>query len=100
MKLLPLTRAEKSVRATVECADGGVSVYTNCAFCVHCKGIRIGETSYPTPQEAALGNLSPGGSGDDALMKAAMQFNSLVSSATAIECDDDQNTGFRSRYRR
>ncbi|HRT14625.1 MAG TPA: hypothetical protein P5536_00935 [Methanoregulaceae archaeon] len=41
-----------------------------------------------------------GVSGDEALMNAAMQFNSLIVSATAIECDDDQNSGFRSRYRR
>jgi hypothetical protein len=100
MKTLAITRDEKKVRATVDCADGEVSIYSNCAFCSHCKGIRIGGQLSPTPQEAALRNLSTGASGDEVLMKAAMQFNTLANSGTAIECDDDQNGGFRSRYRR
>jgi hypothetical protein len=100
MKTLAITRDEKKDRATVECADGEVSIYRNCAFCIHCKGIRIGEKLYPSPQDLALKNISGGISGDEALMNAAMQFNSLAASATAIECDDDQNTGFRSRYQR
>ncbi|NYT06940.1 MAG: hypothetical protein GKC05_01605 [Methanomicrobiales archaeon] len=99
MKTLAITRDEKNIRATVECADGVVSIYRNCAFCAYCKGVRIGDTFHVTPQEAALRNLSTGTAGDEALMNAAMQFNSLAASATAIECTDDQNTGFRSRYR-
>lgn len=100
MKTLAITRDEKKVRATVDCADGEVSIYRNCAFCIHCKGIRIGEKFYPSPQEVAMKKISGGPSGDEALMNAAMQFNSLAASATAMECDDDQNTGFRSRYQR
>jgi hypothetical protein len=100
MKTLAITRDEKNVRATVMCADGEVSVYRNCAFCIHGKGIRIGEKLYPSPQETAMKNIRGGVSGDEALMNAALQFNTLVASATAIECSDDQNTGFRSRYRR
>ncbi|HON81039.1 MAG TPA: hypothetical protein PLR27_02070 [Methanoregulaceae archaeon] len=100
MKTLAITRDEKNVRVTVACADGDVSVHRNCAFCIHCKGIRIGGKSYPSPQETAMKTSRGGVSGDEALMNAAMQFNSLIVSATAIECDDDQNSGFRSRYRR
>jgi len=29
-----------------------------------------------------------------------MQFNMLIRDGTAIECDDDDNQGFKSRYRR
>jgi len=100
MKTLAITRDEKKVRATVDCTDGEVSIYSNCAFCIHCKGIRIGEKIYPSPQETAMQNISGKQSDDEVLMNAAMQFNSLAASATGIECDDDQNTGFRSRYRR
>lgn len=100
MKTLAITRDEKNVRATVECADGEVSIYRNCAFCIHCKGLRIGERLYPSPQETAMKNISGGLSGDEVLMNAALQFNTLAASATAIECNDVQNTGFKSRYRR
>jgi hypothetical protein len=44
--------------------------------------------------------LTGSGSGDEALMNAAMQFNSLVNSGMAVACDDENNTGFISRYRR
>jgi hypothetical protein len=100
MKALAITRDEKNVHATVACADGEVSVYRNCAFCIHCKGIRIRDKLYPSPQETAMKTRGGGVTGDEALMNAALQFNTLVASATAIECDDDQNTGFKSRYRR
>jgi len=100
MKTLEITWDEKKYRATVGCADGSVSVHRNCAFCVHCKGIRIGERLYPSPQESVLRSFSSGGSSDEALMSAAMQFNTLVKDARAIECDDDADSGFKSRYRR
>jgi hypothetical protein len=100
MKTLVIHRDEKKVRAMVDCADGEVSVYRNCAFCIHCKGILIGEKLYPSPQDAAMKNLSGSGSCDEALMNAAMQFNSLANSGTVVACDDDENTGFKSRYRR
>jgi len=60
----------------------------------------VRETRYDPPQDAAIQRLSPGGSGDDTLMQAVMQFNSLVRDAQAIECDDDEDTGFASRFRR
>jgi hypothetical protein len=36
---------------------------------------------------------------DEALMNAAMHFNTLIRDASAIECDDDANEGYRTRYR-
>jgi hypothetical protein len=42
--------------------------------------------------------ISRGLAADESLMNAAMQFNALVRDATEIECDDDANRGFRSRY--
>ncbi|KUG15550.1 hypothetical protein ASZ90_014795 [hydrocarbon metagenome] len=91
---------EKRYRATVGCADGTVSVHSHCASCVHCRGVRIGQKLYPAPQESVLRSFSGSGSSDEALMAAAMQFNSLVKDGTAIDCDDDAGTGFTSRYRR
>ena len=45
-------------------------------------------------------SFSSSGSSDEALMSAAMQFNTLVRDGTAMECDDDGDCGFKSRYRR
>lgn len=98
MKTLPIHRDESGNRATVECAIGEVSVYSYCAYCVHCKGIRKGSRVYPPPQEKAMQKISRGLAADDTLMNAAMQFNALVRDATEIECDDDENRGFKSRY--
>jgi hypothetical protein len=36
---------------------------------------------------------------DEALMQAAMHYNTLIRDASAIECDDDANEGYRTRYR-
>lgn len=99
MKTLTIRRDEKKTRAMVDCADGEVSVYRNCAYCSHCKGIFLGEKLVPPPQDAAVKGVTGSGSGDEALMHAAMQFNSLVNSGTAVACNDDENTGFVSRYR-
>ncbi len=100
MKTLEITWDEKKYRATVGCADGPVSVHRNCAFCMHCKGVWIGQRLYPAPQENVMRSFSSSGSSDEALMSAAMQFNTLVKDATAISCGDEGNTGFKSRYRR
>jgi len=100
MKTLVIHRDEKKTRAMVDCADGEVSVHRNCAYCRHCKGIFLGDKLFPPPQEAAMKGLTGSGSGDEALMNAAMQFNSLVNSGMAVACDDEDNTGFISRYRR
>jgi hypothetical protein len=40
------------------------------------------------------------GAFDEALMQAEMHFNTLIRDASAIECDDDGNEGYRTRYRR
>lgn len=100
MKTLPIKRDEKGNRATVECATGEVSVYSYCGYCVHCRGIRRGARVYPPPQEKAMQNISRGIAADDSLMNAAMQFNMLIRDGTAVECDDDDNRGFKSRYQR
>lgn len=99
MKTLPITKDASGNRATVECATGEVSVYKSCAFCEHCKGIKVGPRVYPTPQDQVLKGMKRGAASDEALMTAALQFNQLVRDGTAIECADDKNGGFRPRYR-
>jgi hypothetical protein len=98
MKTLPIHRDEKKDRANVDCATGTVSIYRACAYCAHCKGVHVGTRVYPPPQERAYSEISRGAASDEALMNAAMQFNSLVRDGNAIECDDDDNRGFRTRY--
>jgi hypothetical protein len=97
MKTLPIERDEKKVRANVECATGEVSVYRACAYCVHCKGIRVGTRVYPAPQEKAIQDMGRGKGSEDLLLNAQLQFNTLVRDGSAIECGDDENKGFRSR---
>mgnify|MGYP000891370409 FL=1 len=99
MKTLSMTKDASGNRATVECATGEVSVYTKCAFCEHCKGIKVGPRMYPAPQEQVQKGMKRGSASDDALMTAALQFNQLVRDGSAIECADDKNQGFRPRYR-
>jgi hypothetical protein len=99
MKSLPIRKEKGGSRASVDCAGGEVSVYRNCAFCEHCRGVRLGPRTYPAPQEQAYRDLRRGAGSDEALMNAAMQFNQLVMEGEAIECDDDANTGFHPRYR-
>jgi hypothetical protein len=97
MKTLPIQRDEKNVRATVECATGEVPVYRYCAYCAHCKGIRVGTRVYPTPQEKALQDMARGKGSEDLLLNAQLQFNTLVRDGSAIECGDEENKGFKSR---
>jgi hypothetical protein len=100
MKSLSMNRDEKKTNITVECATGMVSVYTRCAYCSHFRGIRLGARMYPSPQEKAWKDLKArGGTGEEALMNAALQFNTLVSEGEAIECDDDAGTGYSPLYR-
>ncbi|OPX67189.1 MAG: hypothetical protein A4E37_01571 [Methanoregulaceae archaeon PtaB.Bin056] len=99
MKTLSMTKDASGNRATVECATGEVSVYKSCAFCEHCKGIKVGPRLYPAPQEQVQKEMKRGSVSDDALMVAALQFNQLVRDGSAIECADDKNLGFRPRYR-
>ena len=99
MKTLPITKDASGNRATVECATGEVSVYKFCAFCEHCKGIKVGPRVYPAPQEQVQKEMKRGSASDEALIVAALQFNQLVRDGSAIECADDQSQGFRPRYR-
>jgi len=98
MKTLPLQRDEKKGRVTVACTDGNISVYSRCAYCRHCKGVRMGNRLEPSPQSQALSEVRKGVGSDDALMNAAMMFNTLVRDGSAIECSDNENIGFASLY--
>ena len=98
MKSLPFQRDTVKNRVTVECAGRSVSVYSTCGYCGHCKGVRAGDRVVPSPQIKALGELRKGAGVDEHLMNAAMMFNMLVRDGTALECDDDNNEGFRKLY--
>jgi len=98
MKTLPFQRDEKKNRVTVTCADGDISVYSHCAYCRHCKGIWVGKRLVPSPQIQVLSELKKGTAGDDTLMNAAMMFNTLIRDGSSLDCDDDQNQGFRGLY--
>jgi hypothetical protein len=99
MKTLPLTKDASGNRATVDCADGEVSAYRHCAFCEHCKGVRVGPRVYSSPQDQVLKDVKRGAAADEALMNAALQFNQLIRDGVAIECADQDNQGFKPRYR-
>jgi hypothetical protein len=98
MKTLPLKRDVSKNRVTVECATGTVSVYSNCAYCRHCQGVKVGTRLAPSPQIKALNDLRHLGVADETLMNAALMFNALVRDGSAIECDDDKNEGFQKLY--
>lgn len=98
MKTLAIHRAGESDRTTVTCADGEVPTHIKCAYCIHCRGIRVGARTFPPPQDQASRNLTRGVSSDEEMMNAQMMFNTLMVSASGIECDDDRGEGFRSRH--
>lgn len=98
MKSLPFQRDTVKNRVTVECVGRSVSVYSSCAYCWHCKGVRAGTRLVLSPQVKALEELRNRRSDDDQLMNAAMMFNALVRDGSALECDDDKNEGFRKLY--
>jgi hypothetical protein len=98
MKTLDFLRDEKKQRVTVACADGNVSVYSRCAYCRHCKGVRGANRVVASPQAQELADMKRGASSDEALMNAAMMFNTLIRDGTAIECDDDAGEGYRGLY--
>ena len=98
MKTLPFQRDEKKNRVTVDCADGVVSVYSHCAYCRHCNGVRVGSRLVSSPQGQSLIDVRRGVAADESLMNAAMMFNTLVRDGAAIECDDDANNGFLGLY--
>ena len=97
MKTLPFQRDEKK-RVMVTCADGDISVYSHCAYCRHCKGIWVGKRLVPSPQIQVLSELKKGTADDDSLMNAAMMFNTLIRDGLSLDCDDDENQGFRGLY--
>jgi hypothetical protein len=98
MKTLPFQRDEKKSKVIVACADGNISVYSRCAYCRHCNGVRMGNRVAPSPQNQALLDVRRGTVSDDVLMNAAMMFNTLVRDGSAIECNDSENNGFTSLY--
>ena len=98
MKSLAFQRDEKKNKVTVTCADGEVSVYSHCAYCRHCNGVRVGNRVVSTPQMQALNDVRKGVAGDENLMNAAMLFNTLIRDGTAIECDDDNDKGYIGLY--
>jgi hypothetical protein len=98
MKTLPFQRDTIKNRVIVECAGRNVSVYSSCAYCRHCQGIRVGIRLAPSPQIKALNDLRQRGAADEVLMSAAMMFNTLVRDGTSVECDDDKNEGFQKLY--
>ena len=98
MKTLPFQRDEKKNRVTVACADGNISVYSHCAYCRYCKGIRVGKRLVPSPQVQVLSELKKGTADDDSLMNAALMFNTLIRDGSSLDCDDDENQGFRGLY--
>lgn len=98
MKTLEFVRDEKKDRVTVACADGMVSVYSKCAYCKHCTGVAMGKRVAPAPQKEALDAIRKGRGSDDALMNAAMMFNTLIRDGSAIACDDDANAGYMALY--
>jgi len=98
MKTLSFQRDTAKNRVTVVCATGSVSVYSTCAYCRHCQGVRVGNRLAPSPQVKALSDLRHLGVADETLMNAALMFNALVRDGAAIECDDDTNQGFQKLY--
>ena len=97
MKTLPFQRDEARNRVIVECVSGGVSVYTRCGYCAHCAGVVVGGRSIPSPQEKVISEMKKGGISDETLLTAALQFNSLIATGTAILCSDDTGTGYQKR---
>ena len=98
MKILPLQRDEKKNRVSVTCAEGTISVYSHCAYCIHCKGIQVKGRTVPPPQRQVLDEMKRGSTVDENLMNAAMMFNTFIRDGTAIECDDDAGTGYERLY--
>jgi hypothetical protein len=99
MRSLQFIREPGSDKAYVECASGKVPVHIKCAYCTHCKGITVRARVIPSPFDMASSQIRTGGMPPEALMEAALQFNTLVRDGSAVNCNDDQNNGYASRYR-
>ena len=100
MKTLPFHREGRRDQVTVDCADGPLSVHSKCAYCIHCQGIRVSQRVVQSPIAQAFQNIRKGSVPDENLMSAALLFNTLVRDGEAVECDDDSNEGFASRFQR
>ncbi|MDD1713969.1 MAG: hypothetical protein LUQ61_01755 [Methanoregulaceae archaeon] len=100
MKSRAILRDERSSRPKTECAGRIVSVSSHCAFCGHCRGLEAGGKTNAHPLDAVSGRATSGGSSDEVLFQAVMRFNSLAREAEAVACNDDDDTGFISRFRR
>lgn len=99
MKSLPILRELSSDKVQVECASGMLAVHTRCGLCIHCKGVKVGARIMPSPYDVIAGQIRTGIMPPEALMEAAMQFNTLVRDGTEIACDDDTNVGYTPRFR-
>jgi hypothetical protein len=97
MKELPFVRDAAKGRVTVECAGSPVPVHTRCAYCRNCAGVVVQGRHVPAPQEKAWSALGSGSGSDDALLGAALQFNSLIRDGELLICRDDAGKGFRPR---
>ncbi|WOF16569.1 hypothetical protein F1737_07615 [Methanoplanus sp. FWC-SCC4] len=98
MKSLDLNFSEDKSKVTVTCAGKEVSVYSHCAYCKNCEGVLVGKRTIKTPQKEKLGGVKKGLTPEDELLNAAMMFNTLIRDGTAIICNDDQDSGFKSMY--
>lgn len=99
MKSLPIIRETATDKVQVECASGKLAVHTRCAFCIHCKGVKIGARIMPSPYETVSGQIKTGAMPPEALMEAALQFNTLVRDGSEISCNDDEGIGYTPRFR-
>ena len=99
MKSLPFLRDSATDKVEVECASGKLAVHTRCAFCTHCKGVKVGARIMPSPYETISSQIRTGVMPPEALMEAAMQFNTLVRDGTELACDDDAGAGYTLRFK-
>ncbi len=98
MKTLPMKKESGGDKALVDCVGTERSVHRFCGYCQHCSGIRVGRRLIPTPQGRAVNEIRRGTAPDENLMQAAMMFNTYVRDGSAVECDDDEDEGYRPRY--
>jgi hypothetical protein len=100
MKTLQFDREKKANDVMVECADGWLSVYRKCAYCIHCSGVRlVNKRIMENPIKKRLQEVKRGFAADDDLLNAGIMFNTLIRDGDAIECDDDRNEGYYPLYR-
>ncbi|MFH0967127.1 MAG: hypothetical protein V1862_05540 [Methanobacteriota archaeon] len=99
MKSLLILRDTETIKVQVECAAGKLAVHTKCAFCIHCKGVKVGARIMPSPYDTISSQIRTGAMPPEALMEAALQFNTLVRDGTEIACDDEAGVGYTPRFR-